>query len=152
MLRNTQITAAFSLLAALGLLCAASSPSIAAKHRKHRIAARHQSSSAVKEPPVAATPRTPVDKADCISLSQALYKQAETASRRGKQSVPKEFKSVASNLDEFCGEEDFAKARISIDWMNTCLQNFSKDTPEFCSRNKSYYCAIGAQSESCQSD
>jgi hypothetical protein len=137
------------MLAALGLSCALSSPSFAAKHRKHRVAAK--SSVAVKEQPVAATPRTPVDKGDCISLSQALYKQAESASRRSKQSVPKEFKLVASNLDESCGEEDFAKARVSIDWMNTCLQNFSKDT-EFCARNKNYYCAIGPQSESCQTE
>ncbi len=140
------------MLAVLGLLCAATTPSAAAKHRKQKIAARHQSSAAEKEQPADATPRTPVDKGDCISLSQALYKQAEAASRRSKQGVPKEFKSVASNLDESCGEEDFAKARISIDWMNTCLQNFSKDTAEFCSRNKSYYCAINPQSEGCQTE
>ena len=151
MLRDPRIRAAFSVLAAFALLCAASSPSVA-KPRKHRIAARQQSSAAVKEQPVAATPRTPVDKADCIGLSQALYKQAETASRRSKQGVPKEFQRVASNLDEFCGEEDFAKARVSIDWMNTCLQNFSKVTAEFCARNKSYYCAISPQSESCQNE
>ncbi len=57
-----------------------------------------------------------------------------------------------SNLDEFCGEEEFDKARITIDWMNTCLQNFTKDSKlGFCSRTQSYFCAIGPASEACQS-
>jgi len=147
--QNFGIRAAISMFVAAGLISAVSlGPAVAAKHRKHKVAAREPSVSS-KEQPVAATARTPVDKGDCISLSQALYKQAETASRRSKQGVPKEFKSVASNLDEFCGEEDFTKARVSIDWMSTCLQNFSKEATEFCSRNKSYYCAIRPQSEDC---
>jgi hypothetical protein len=61
-------------------------------------------------------------------MSQALYGQAETLSRRTKQIIPRELARVASNLDESCGEEDFEKARISIDWINTCPKNFTKDT------------------------
>jgi hypothetical protein len=57
---------------------------------------------------------------------------------------------VASDLDQFCGEEEFDKARISINWMNACLQNLSKDSKtESCSRDKTYLCAINAQSEGC---
>ena len=57
---------------------------------------------------------------------------------------------VVSNLDESCGEEDFEKARISIDWMNTCLTNFAADyTLGFCTRNKSYFCAINPRSDGC---
>jgi hypothetical protein len=98
------------------------------------------------------TARTPVDKHDCIALSQAFYQQAKSLSVRTKQTMPKEYERVASNLDEFCGEEDFDKARISIDWMDTCLQNFTKDYKlEFCSRTQSYFCAIGPQSDGCQS-
>jgi hypothetical protein len=86
----------------------------------------------------------------CIALSEALYRQAETLSKRTKQVIPREFTRVASNLDEFCGAEDFEKARISIDWMNTCLKNFTKDYKlGFCSRNNSYFCAIDPQSEGC---
>ena len=55
--------------------------------------------------------------------------------------------SYISGLDEFCGQEDFEKARISIDWMNACLQNFTKDyNLGFCSRNKSYLCGIEPRS------
>jgi hypothetical protein len=63
---------------------------------------------------------------------------------------PARIRASYSKLDEFCGDEDFEKARISIDWMNTCLKNFSRDyNLEFCSRNMSYFCAIGAQSDGC---
>ena len=49
-----------------------------------------------------------------------------------------------------CGEEDFEKARISIDWMNTCLANFAADYKlGFCTRDKSYFCAINPRSDGC---
>ena len=61
--------------------------------------------------------------------------------------IPREFARVACNLDESCGEEDF---KISIEWMNTGLENFTKDYQlGFCSRNKRYFCAIDAKSEGC---
>jgi hypothetical protein len=112
--------------------------------------AKHKSSVVAKHKSDTPTVRTPVDKNDCVALSQAFYGQAKTVSRRAKQTIPREFTRVASNLDELCGEEDFEKARISIDWMNTCLQNFTKDYKlGFCSRNKSYFCAIDPQSDGC---
>jgi hypothetical protein len=90
----------------------------------------------------APTARTPTDKADCIALSQAFYGHAKTLARRTKQGIPRGFIGVVTNLDEFCGEEDFDKARISIDWMDTCLENFAKDYDlAFCSRSRSYFCA-----------
>jgi len=91
-----------------------------------------------------------VDKDDCITVAQAFYEQAEATWRRAKQSVPQEFKRVTSSLDELCGEEEFEKARISIDWMNACLQEVAKDAKsDACSRSKQYFCAIDARSEAC---
>src|SRR5438552_528398 len=116
--RSSHLAAALCLLAASSSLCVLAASSVAAKQR---------SSAATKEKPVTLTPRTPADKSDCIAVSQVFYRQAKALSRRTKQIIPREFERVVSNLDVFCGEEDFEKARISIDWMNTCLENFSKD-------------------------
>jgi hypothetical protein len=99
---------------------------------------------------VVAKDDTPTNKSDCLAVSQTLYRQAERLSKRTKQIIPREFARVATNLDEFCGEENFEKARISIDWMNTCLKNFTTDYQlGFCSRNKNYFCAVYPQSEGC---
>jgi gamma-glutamylcysteine synthetase len=96
------------------------------------------------------TDQTPGNKRDCIAVSEALYGKAQRLSRRTKQIIPREFERVAVDLDEFCGEENFEKARISIDWMNTCLNNFTKDYKSgFCSRNKNYFCGVYPQSEAC---
>ncbi|HEY6256326.1 MAG TPA: hypothetical protein VIY51_11095 [Xanthobacteraceae bacterium] len=92
----------------------------------------------------------PAGQKDCAATSKALYAQAEALSKRGKQIIPREFARVAANLDEYCDEGDFAKARISIDWMNTCLKNFTKNyNLGFCSRQKSYFCALDPQSDAC---
>jgi hypothetical protein len=134
--------------------------SLVAKHTKHKSSAavkhKKRKSSAVAKHTPAATPavipttRTPTDTGDCIAVAQAFYEQAEALSRRTKQSIPGEFQRVISKLDEFCGEEDFEKARVSIDWMSTCLQNFTRDHQlSFCSRTKSYFCAIDPQSDGC---
>ena len=135
-------------------LCLLATSSIAAKHPKHRPhtpAAKHRSvTPTAKQNPVISTDRTPTNKNDCIAVAEALYEQAETLSKRTKQVIPREFARVASNLDEACGEGDFDKAWISIEWMNTCLKNFTKDYKlGFCSRNKSYFCAVDASSEGC---
>jgi len=135
-------------------LCLLATSSIAAKHPKHRShtpAAKHRSvTPTAKQNPVISTDRTPTNKNDCIAVAEALYEQAETLSKRTKQVIPREFARVASNLDEACGEGDFDKAWISIEWMNTCLGNFTKDYKlGFCSRNKSYFCAVDARSEGC---
>jgi len=128
---------------------------IASKHKKHgrHKSARHKSDqddSADNEKP-AMEARTPVDKHDCIDVSQAFYKRAASMAGRTKHGIPHEFERVASDLDVFCGEEEFEKARVSIDWMNTCLQNFTQDSKlGYCSRNKNYLCAIGPGSENCR--
>jgi hypothetical protein len=123
--------------------------SIAAKRKAaKRDATKRKRSVAAKQVPVTATPRTPLNKGDCIEMAQALYERAQALSRRKDQTIPQEFELVVSKLDEFCGEEEFGKARISIDWMHSCLQKFTKD---FCSRDKSYFCAIDPESEKCLS-
>ena len=171
--RRVGLIAAVCLLAFTGGLCVSATPSFAAKHRasatskkasvgaKHRSsAARHKSgrhNRAGKKADVAkleaASPeaRTPVDKADCITVSQAYYERAQSLAVRIRHGIPKEFERVVSNLDQFCGEEEFDKARVSIDWMDTCLKNFDRDSElGLCSRNKSYFCAIDPVSDACR--
>lgn len=169
--RSSCTTVALCVLAAAGSLCVFASSSAVGKHRssvvakhhgssiavkrktrhKSSVAMKHKSSVVAKEKSV--TSRTPVDKHDCITVAQTFYKQAITVSSRIKQTIPREFERVVSKLDEFCGEEEFEKARISIDWMDTCLKNFTKDDKlGFCSRNKSYFCSIDPQSDGCLSN
>jgi hypothetical protein len=165
-------------IAAAGVACLCATASDAAKHRssgasrhkasdaaKHHSSTRHKSarhkhskSRADKENPELASlesmpaARTPIDKADCIAVSQTFYERAQAQAARTRQSIPKEFQRVVSNLDQFCGEEEFEKARVSIDWMDTCLKNFTKESdPGLCSRSKSYFCAIDPASEACRS-
>ena len=154
---------------AIAILCALAVPlsfyisatsTAVAKHRSH-VASKHKRHKSTRDksekkdtaknenPPMES--RTPVDKHDCIDVSQAFYRRAASVATRTKHGIPKEFERVASNLDVFCGEEEFDKARVSIDWMNTCLQNFSQDSKlGYCSRNKDYYCSIDPESESCR--
>ena len=96
------------------------------------------------------TDRTPTDRNNCLAIAHALNEQAKTLSKRTKQGVPREFTRVASDLDASCGEEDFGKAWISIEWMNGCLNNFTKDYElGFCSKNVGYACAIAPRSDAC---
>jgi hypothetical protein len=149
MLRNIHIAATLCFLAS-GSLCVFSTSSIAAKHRSVTSGKQRSVTPTTKQKPVIRTDRTPTNKEDCIAAAQALYGQAKTLSRRSKQIIPREFARVVSSLNESCGERDLEKARISIDWMNTCLKNFTKDYKlGFCSRNKSYFCAIDPQSDGC---
>jgi hypothetical protein len=168
MLHWGRLAAAVCLLAFAGLLCASATPSMAARHHSSAVAkkgsigtkhaARHRSgrhkgkkTDEAKVEAVGPEPRTPTDKAECISVSQAYYKRAQSVGGRGRHGVPKEFERVVSNLDQFCGEEEFDKARVSIDWMDNCLKNFDKDAElGFCSRSKSYFCAIDAASQACR--
>jgi uncharacterized protein YsxB (DUF464 family) len=100
--------------------------------------------------PAAAAAHAPGTKKVCAATSKSLYRQAETLSRRSKQIIPREFDRVAANLDDYCDAGDFEKARISIDWMSTCLKNFTRSYDlGFCSRSKSYFCALDPQSEAC---
>ena len=125
--------------------------SIAKKEKSSVAVKKDKPSAAAKEEPITIPqPRTPVDKQDCIAAAQAFYGKAQTLAGRTKQTVPKEFQQVVSKLDEFCGEEEFDKARTSFHWMNLCLQNFTKDDKaEFCSRNAGYFCAVDPQSDTC---
>ncbi|SRR6266511_735033 len=149
MLRNIHIAATLCFLAS-GSLCVFAT-SVAAKHRPVTSTGKHRPvAPTTNQKPVIPTDRTPTNKDDCLAAAQALYGQAKTLSRRTKQIIPRDFARVVSNLDGSCGERDFEKARISIDWMNTCLKNFTKDYKlGFCSRNKSYFCAIDPQSDGC---
>jgi hypothetical protein len=151
MLRNIHIAATLCFLAVSASLWSFATSSVAAKHRSVTSTGKQRSGTpTTKQKPDIPTDRTPTNTNDCLAMSQALYGQAETLSRRTKQIIPRELARVASNFDESCGEEDFEKARISIDWMNTCLKNFTKDYKlGFCSRNKSYFCAIDPQSDGC---
>jgi hypothetical protein len=118
-----------------------------AKKDKSSVAVRKDkpSVSAKEEPVTIPQPRTPVDKQDCIAAAQAFYGKAQTLAQRTNQTVTKEFQQVVIKLDELCGEEEFEKARTSLDWMNLCLQNFTKyNRVEFCSRNAGYFCAVDA--------
>jgi hypothetical protein len=100
--------------------------------------------------PVAAAAAAPASQKDCAAISKALNRKAEALSKSSKQIIPREFSRVSSNLDDECDGGDFEKARISIDWMNTCLKNFTKNyNLGFCSRNKSYFCALDPQSHGC---
>ena len=106
--------------------------------------------SAKPEPVETLEPRTPTDKQDCIAVAQAFYGRAGTLSRRMNRAIPDVFIRVVSKLDEFCGEEDFDKARVSIDWMNTCLQNLSSDPKTAtCSSSEHNFCAVDPQSKAC---
>ena len=152
MLLGRRMTIALCVLALSGASYVSANPTVEARHSKHRSwkkAAKKEKKEkeATKEAPA---PRAPVDKQDCISLSQAYYGRAKSAWRRTKDGIPREFVRVISTLDQFCGEEEFEKARVTIDWMSACLQNPSKDKQEgICSRNKSYFCALDMQSEGC---
>jgi hypothetical protein len=168
--RVSGIRAALCLLAAAASLCVLAASSVAAKHKsvakhkshkssvvaKHRsrhkssAVAKHTSSAVAEWKSVTPTPRTPVDKYDCITVSQAFYGRAAALSSQTKQTIPQDFERVVSKLDELCGEEEFGKARISIDWMDACLKNFTKDYKlGFCSRSKGYFCAIDPASDGC---
>jgi hypothetical protein len=164
------------LLAILGSSCVVATSSAFAKHKaatveKHTSGAgakRHASAdskqkqkapaakreksivSAKQEPAETLEPRTPTDKQDCIAVAQAFYGRAGTLSRQTKQAIPPVFVRVVSKLDEFCGEEEFDKARISIDWMNTCLQTLSSDPKTAaCSDSEINFCPADPQSNAC---
>jgi hypothetical protein len=93
---------------------------------------------------------TPGSKSDCLAVAQALDEQAKRQAQQVKLAVPREFARVASDLDQSCGKEDFKKAWISIEWMNGCLNNFTKDAElGFCSRNDGYSCALNPRSDAC---
>ena len=111
-----------------------------------------------KNTPVAPRPKqalvrtdlTPRDKNECLAVARTLNDQAKKLSQQTKRGIPRELTRVAADLDHSCGEDDFGKAWISIEWMNGCLNNFTKDVElGFCSRNEGYSCALSPQSDAC---
>ena len=123
-----------------------------AKHRSLKKAAKKAKDKKDKDKEVTKegpTPRTPVDKQECISISQAYYGRAKSVWKGTKQGIPNEFVRVISDLDQFCGEEEFEKARVTMDWMSACMQNSKDNQLGYCSRSTSYFCALDQQSESC---
>ena len=145
MLRTPRLASALYLFAVLAPLCVLATSPVGAKPAKNRsvvVPTAKQES--------VPTDRTPRNKDVCLAVAQALNEQAKSLSKRTKRAIPPEFTRVASNLDASCGEEDFRKAWISIDWMNGCLNNFNKDAElGFCLRNEGYSCALSPRSEAC---
>ncbi len=142
MMRSFPMAATLCILATWGSLWVLAGLPVAAKPAKNR-------SPAVVSTAVP-THRTPTNQNDCLAVAQALNDKAKTLSKRTKQGIPREFTRVASDLDTSCGEQDFGKAWISIEWMNGCLNNFTKDYERgFCSKNEGYSCAISPRSDAC---
>jgi hypothetical protein len=93
----------------------------------------------------------PQDQNDCLRVSKDLYGQAVRVSKKTGIQILREFARVASNLDEFCDEGDFVKARVIIKWMETCIKNFHKKyTLGFCTRSREYFCATFPESDGCK--
>ena len=125
-------------LAALISLCVLANSSVAAKPAKNRSTVFPPA----KQAPVR-TDLTPRNKNDCLAVAQTLNEQVKRLAQQTKRGIPSEFTRVASDLNRSCGAEDFDKAWISIDWMNGCLDNFTKDAElGFCSTNEGYACAL----------
>jgi hypothetical protein len=145
MLRSFPMAAALCILATLGSLWVLSALPVAAKTAKNRsVMVPTAKQGAVP------TERTPTNRNDCLAVAQALNDKAKTLSKRTKRGIPREFARVASDLDASCGEQDFGKAWISIEWMNGCLNNFTKDYElGFCSKNEGYSCALSPRSDGC---
>ena len=145
MLRNPRLASTRYILAVVCSLCVLAISPVAAKPAKDR-------STVVptpKQEPVR-TDLTPRNRNECLAVAQALNERAKKLSQQTKQGVPREFTRVASNLDHSCGAEDFNKAWISIEWMNGCVKNFTKDAElGFCSRNEGYSCALDPRSDAC---
>jgi hypothetical protein len=131
-------------LAVLSSLCVLANSSVVAKPAKNKSAVVPLA----KQEPVR-TDLTPRNKNECLAVAQTLNKQAKKLSQQTK-GIPREFTSVGSDLNRSCGQGDFDKAWISIEWMNGCLNNFNKDAElGFCSRNEGYSCAINPRSDGC---
>ena len=146
MLRNPRLANTSYFLGVLCSLSALATSPVAAKPAKDRSVVVPTP----KQGPVR-TDLTPRNKNECLAVAQTLNEQAKKLSQETKQGVPREFARVASNLDHSCGAEDFNKAWISIEWMNGCLNNFTKDAElGFCSRNEGYSCAIDSRSDACR--
>jgi hypothetical protein len=117
------------------------------------VVARPAKNTPVAPPPKQAPVRTdltPRDKNDCLAVARTLNEQVKRLAQQTKRGIPSEFTRVASDLNRSCGAEEFDKAWISIEWMNGCLENFTKDAElGFCSKNEGYSCALDPISDAC---
>ena len=96
------------------------------------------------------TDLTPRDTNDCLAVARTLNEQVKKLARQTRRGIPLEFTRVASDLNQSCGAQEFKKAWISIDWMNGCISNFTKDAElGFCSTNEGYSCALDPRSDTC---
>jgi hypothetical protein len=144
MLRNPHLANTRSLFAVLCSLCVLAASPIVAKPAKNTPVAPTAKQGLVR------TDLTPRNKNECLAVAQALNEQAKKLSQQTKRGVPKECARVGSDLNQSCGAEDFNRAWISIEWMNGCLNNFTKDAElGFCSRNEGYSCALSPRSSAC---
>jgi hypothetical protein len=135
---------ALCFLAAMGTVCVLANSSVVARPAKNTPVAPPP-----KQAPVR-TDRSPRDKNDCHAVAQTLNEQVKRLAQQAKRGIPSEFTRVVSDLNLSCGAEEFDKAWISIDWMNGCLDNFTKDAElGFCSRNEGYSCALNPRSDAC---
>jgi hypothetical protein len=105
-------------------------------------------------PPTKQTPvrsdLNPSNKNECLAVARTLNEQLTKLSRQTRRGKPSEFTRVGADLNQSCGAEDFDKAWISIEWMNGCLDNFTKDAElGFCSKNEGYSCALNPGSPAC---
>ena len=99
------------------------------------------------------TDRTPTNKNDCEAIARTLNDRVKSLSKTADRLSRRSLRASPPDLARSCDEADFAKAWISIEWMNGCLDNFAK-SPElgFCSKNEGYSCAINPKSENCAQD
>ena len=145
MLRNPGVANTLYLFAAVCSLCVFATSPVGAKPAKNKSAVVPTA----KQAPVR-TDLTPRNRNECLAVAQTLNEQAKRLSQQTKQGVPREFARVASDLEQSCGAEDFKKAWISIEWLNGCLNNFTKDAElGFCARNEGYSCALNPRSDAC---
>jgi hypothetical protein len=138
----SRLTSTICNLLLLGLLCLLANSSAVARPAKNP-------PPPVKPAPVR-TDLTPRDKSECLAVARILNEQVTKLSRQTRRAVPSEFTRVGSDLNQSCGAGDFDKAWISIEWMNGCLDNFTKDADlGFCSPNEGYSCALNPGSQAC---
>jgi len=131
-------------LAVLGTVCVLAASPVGARPAKNTPVA-----SPPKQAPVR-TDLTPRDTNDCLAVARTLNEQVKKLARQTRRGIPPEFTRVASDLNQSCGAQEFKKAWISIDWMNGCLDNFTKDAElGFCSRNEGYACVLDPRSDTC---
>jgi hypothetical protein len=83
----------------------------------------------------------------CVGMGSGSAKKILTGMAPHQAS---ELKSLATSMAFPAALNLAFNAWISIEWMNGCLNNFTKDTElGFYSRNEGYACALSPQSDAC---